>query len=264
MKRSLTFIIIAMAALLTNAQDLYIGSFFVTTPEQEALLGDGKDKWTTRRQTVYDMFKYELPDVLGLQSATSSQMTAMRAGMNSGMSGLASYKLAGDILYNNTVELDTCGVVDGMPEGCSCTWAKMRKDGTEFYVYNICFTADSAYVSTNRLRTVSAEMVPTTTPCFVVGNLGMKEGTQPHKRMTAKFPDCFDSATYKSAEYGTVNNFDLENNHSTDRFDFVFASKNVTVSAYGQLQYAYFTSENGTYKRRLPSSHFPVMAKVKM
>ena len=44
MKRSLTFIIISMMAFCAFAQDLYIGSFYVTTPSEESQLGDGKDK----------------------------------------------------------------------------------------------------------------------------------------------------------------------------------------------------------------------------
>ena len=68
-----------------------------------------------------------------------------------------------------------------------------------------------------------------------------------------------------SAEYGTKNNFDLAANHGTERYDFIFASKTITVKAYGQLQSAYFTQESdGTYKRRQLSTHFPVMAKVKL
>ena len=84
--------------------------------------------------------------------------------------------------------------------------------------------------------------------------------------MTGKFNDCYTKAPIVSAEYGTVNNFDLENNHGSNRYDFVTANKKVTtVKAYGQLQYGYFTKESdGSYKRRLPSTHFPVMAKVKL
>ena len=98
----------------------------------------------------------------------------------------------------------------------------------------------------------------------MVGYLGVNETKQPYTRLTAKFNDSYTKASVKSAEYGTVNNFDLENNHGSNRYDFVLTSKNVTVKAYGQLQYGYFTAESGSYKRRLPSTHFPVMVKAKM
>ena len=55
----------------------------------------------------------------------------------------------------------------------------------------------------------------------------------------------------------------LENNHESSRYDFVFASRSITIKAYGQLQNGYFTAESGSHKRRLPSTHFPVMVKAK-
>ena len=258
MKKTISFIIIFLMATRTFAQDLYIGSYYVTSTEEEKLYGDGKDKWSTRMPIIVDMFKYEQPDVLGLQSLTASQLSALTT-------RLSSYQRAGDILYNNTCELDTCGLVEGLPTDCTCSWAKLRKEEKDFYVFNMYFTPDSAQASVNHLRTTITAMELGNAPVFVVGYLGVNETKQPYTRLTAKFNDCYAKATVKSAEYGTVNNFDLENNHGSNRFDFVLASKNVTnVTAYGQLQYAYFTSESGSYKRRLPSTHFPVMVKLKM
>ena len=265
MKRSFTLIIISLMTFCAAAQDLYIGSFYVTTTAEESTFGDGKDKWTTRKSVICDMFRYEKPDVLGLQGGTSSQITGIKSGINTGMSSLMSYRLAGDILYNNTCELDTCGTVEDMPEGCTCSWAKLRKDEKEFYVFNICFTPDGAYESANRLRSATAAINSGNLKCFVVGYLGDTVSSQAYKRITAKYNDTYTKAPIISAEYGTVNNFDLENNHEADRYDFVFASKSgITIKAYGQLQYGYFTSESDGYKRRLPSTHFPVMVKLAM
>ena len=153
MKRSITSVIIILMAACAFAQDLYIGSFYVTTTDEEKLYGDGKNRWTTRKSHICNMFKYEMPDVLGLQSATESQLTSIKTGMNSGMTGLASYNLAGGILYNNTCQLDTCGTIDGLPDSCTCWWAKLRKEETDFYVFNIYFTPDSAQQAVNHLRT---------------------------------------------------------------------------------------------------------------
>lgn len=264
MKRSITSVIIILMAACAFAQDLYIGSFYVTTTDEEKLYGDGKNRWTTRKSHICNMFKYEMPDVLGLQSATEGQLTSIKTGMNSGMTGLASYNLACGILYNNTCQLDTCGTIDGLPDSCTCSWAKLRKEETDFYVFNIYFTPDSAQQAVNHLRTSITAMELGNAPIFIVGYLGVNETKTAYTRMTGRYPDSYIKATYKSAEYGTVNNFDLENNHGSNRYDFVFVSKNITVKAYGQLQSAYFSSDSGAYTRRLPSTHFPVMAKVKM
>jgi endonuclease/exonuclease/phosphatase family metal-dependent hydrolase len=257
MKKTISLIILTLMTACALAQDLYIGSYYVTSTDEEKLYGDGKDKWTTRMPVIVDMFKYEQPDILGLQSLTTNQLVALAA-------RLTNFQRAGDILYNNTCELDTCGTVEGFPTDCTCSWAKLRKEEKDFLVFNIFFTPDSAQAAVNHLRTSISAMNQDNLPVFVVGNLGVNETKQPYSRLIARYNDCYTKATVKSAEYGTVNNFDLENNHDSNRYDFVFASKNVTVKAYGQLQYAYFTSESGSYKRRLPSTHFPVMAKVKM
>ncbi|MBO4841509.1 MAG: hypothetical protein J5524_10495 [Bacteroidaceae bacterium] len=261
MRKTLTIIILFLMTYCAYAQNLYIGSFYVTSADEEKLYGDGGDKWTNRMTPICDLFNYEQPDVLGLQSFTESQLSQITRRMTG-------YSVAGDILYKSSLQLDSCGTVSEMPEGSICSWVRLQKDDKAFYVFNICFSTElSVSVSSaSRVRTAITEINPDNLPCFVVGYLGVSESKAPYSRFTVKFNDCFKQAPVVSAEYGTINNFDLEANHGTDRFDFVFASKNnVTVKAYGQLQSAYFTQESGGgYKRRLLSTHFPVMAKVSL
>ncbi len=263
MKKIILLSIISLTALCTKSQDLYIGSFYVTTPSEEALCGDGGDKWANRQPVIYEMFRFEEPDVLGLQSLTSAQLQSITSRMKE-------YSAAGNILYGKTVSLTGSGVLsqdDGMPEESTCSWVRLQKDGKPFYVFNVCLSADTsiAYTSVNCLRQAIDSINTDGLPCFITGNLGSDETKTPYTRLKQKYNDCYTKAPIRSAEYGTVNNFDLGANHGTARYDFVFASTNVTVKAYGQLQYGYFTKESdGTYKRRLPSTHFPVMAKVKL
>jgi len=241
------------------AQNLYVGSFYVTSTDEESLYGDGGDKWAKRLPVIADMFNFEQPDVLGLQSLTGVQLNALSKRMTN-------YNAAGDILYNkNTLQLDTTNVVADMPEGSTCSWARLQKDGRAFYVFNICFSTDQTVASSSatRVRTAIGAINTENLPCFVVGYLGVNETKTAYSRLIAKYNDSFTNAPVVSAEYGTVSGFDLAANHGTERFDFVFCPKNATIQAYGQLQYGYFTKESdGTYKRRLPSVHFPVMAKV--
>ncbi len=257
MKNTAFIIVSLLMALSASAQDLCIGSFYVTSTDEESLLGDGGDKWAKRLPVIGDMFNFEQPDVLGLQSVTEAQLSQI-------VNRLTQHKAAGDILYSQTLELDTCGLVADMPEGSTCSWARLRKDGRPFYVFNMCLPTSlmEALTSANRVRTAAEEINSEGLPCFVVGFLGVNETKMPYTRLSAKFNDCYKSPVV-SAEYGTKNDFNLAANHGTERYDFVFASKDVTLRAYGQLQYGYFTKEaDGTYKRRLPSAHFPVMAKV--
>lgn len=259
MKKILSFIIISMMAICAFAEDLYIGSFYVTTAEEEKTLGDGNDRWANRRQLVCDMFNFEMPDVLGIQSFTSVQLSFMNSRMKN------YFNKTEDIFYNKkTVELDTCNVVEELPEGCTCSWAKLRKGEKAFYVFNMCLTPESSTTAANKILTAARTINTEKLPCFIVGYLGTNETKLAYSRMTNLYNDCYTKSPSVSAEYGTVNNFDLEANHSSERLDFVFASKNnVTPVAYGQLQYGYYTQEaDSSYKRRLLSAHYPVMAKV--
>ena len=243
------------------SQDLYIGSFYVTTTDEEKLYGDGGDKWANRLPVICDMFNFEQPDVLGLQSLTANQLSNINVRTKS------SYVMAGNILCNKTLEVLANGDVDEMPEGSTCSWVKLQKEESSFYVFNICFSTDNttATSSATRIREAISEINTESLPCFIVGYLGVNASKSAYTRLNSKYPDSYTKASVISAEYGTVNNFDLAANHGTDRFDFVFTSSNVTIKAYGQLQYGYFTKESdGSYKRRLPSTHFPVMAKVKL
>ena len=260
MKKALSIIILSLMAYYTYAQNLYVGSFYVTSTEEEKLYGDGGDKWASRLIPICDLFNYEQPDVLGLQSLTESQLSQISKRMTG-------YRATGDILYKSSLQLDSCGTVSEMPDGSTCSWVCLQKDGKAFFVFNICFSTELsvAVSSATRVRTAVGDINSGNLPCFVVGYLGVSDSKTAYSRFTTRFYDCFKQAPVVSAEYGTVNNFDLEANHGADRFDFVFASKNVSIKAYGQLQSAYYSQQSdGSYKRRLLSTHFPVMAKVSL
>lgn len=260
MKKTITYIILSLMVLCATAQELYIGSFYVTTTDEEKLLGDGSDKWANRMPVICDMLSFEQPDVVGLQSLTTSQLTSIVSRMKS------THAPAGDILYNKSaLTLLDKGAIEDMPEGSTCTWAKLQKGERAFCVFNVCFSADASADGTSATRLISAiaEVNTESLPCFVVGNTGSSEGSTVYTRINFRYPDSYTKAAVISAEYGTVNNFDLAANHGSERYDFVFVPRTATVQAYGQLQYGYYTQNtDGTYKRRLPSAHFPVMAKV--
>ena len=74
MKKISLFIFLFMVTFCAYAQNLYIGSFYVTSTTEESLYGDGNDKWAKRMPVISDMFNFEQPDVLGLQSLTEAQL----------------------------------------------------------------------------------------------------------------------------------------------------------------------------------------------
>lgn len=259
MKRNVLFFIISLIACCAQGQELYIGSYNITSTDEESLIGDGNNKWGNRMPVICDMLNFEEPDVIGLQSLTESQLTSVAR-------RLTNYSQAGYILFNKkALELLSEGTVDNLLEGNSCNWAKLQKGETAFYVFNVSFSTNATEASSSLTRVLTAigEVNTESLPCFVVGNIGTDETTTIYTRLNARYPDCYTKAETVSAEYGTFSGFDLAANHGSARFDFVFASKNVSVKAYGQLQYGYLSKESdGSYKRRHPSAHFPVMAKV--
>lgn len=258
MRKTLSFITIFMMAFCAFAQDLYIGSFYVTTPDEEKLYGDGGDKWATRRTYICDLFNFEQPDVLGLQSATESQVSFINQRMTS-------HNATGNIIYKKELELVSNGAIEEMPEGSTCSWVKLKKGDSAFYVFNVSFSTDATLGNTSAIKVIAAveELNTEGLPYVVLGYLGGNEKKAAYTKLNTYYYDCYRRAPIISAEYGTVNNFDLAANHSTERFDVIFTSRDVTTKAYGQLQSAYLTKEtDGSYKRRQFSTHFPVMAKV--
>ena len=183
----------------TFAQNLFIGSFYVTTTDEEKLYGDGGDKWATRRNIICDMFNFEQPDVVGLQSVTEAQISNLTIRMST-------YKAAKDILYSKTLELEDSGQVSEMPEGSTCFWAKLKKEGKTFYVFNVCFSTDSSIASASTTRILAAvdEINTETLPYFVVGNLGDNDKKTPYSRLSTRYQDCYKKAPVVSAEYGTL------------------------------------------------------------
>ena len=128
MKKTLTYLIISMIAFCAYAQDLYIGSYYATSSSEENLYGDGNNKWQTRANVIRNMFNFENPDVLGLQSLTTSESSLLDKLMTN-------HLLVNDILYHKDLQVDTCGVLEGLPEGCTCSWAKFQKEEKAFYVF---------------------------------------------------------------------------------------------------------------------------------
>lgn len=244
---------------LCEAQNLCVGSVYVGTPDEEKLLGDGGDVSSARLPVLGNMLAFEEPDVVGLQSLTTSQQSTIRR-------YISGYKAAGDILYGSLCTLDTCGVVEGLPEGSTCSWAKLRKEEHDFYVFNMCFSSEASVAtsSTTQLITLIRGINEENLPMVLVGYLGVPETKTAYSRLNGRYYDCYTKASVISAEYGTKNDFDLEANHGTERYDFIFVSRTgFNIDSYGQLQYGYFTKESdGTYKRRLPSPHFPILAKL--
>ena len=165
MKRTISFFIISLMAFCVYAQNLYIGTCYVTTVEEDSISSDKGDKWTNRVSVLCDMFKFEQPDVLGLQAYNSTQLAQIKQ-------RVSTHSAAGDILYNRTkIQMDNCGVVDNLREGCSCSWAKLKIEERYFYVFNFSFTtsttdaASSATVVRSAVTNINTESLPV----FVIG-----------------------------------------------------------------------------------------------
>ena len=263
MKRKITTLIVCLllSVLCTKAQELYIGSLYVTTPTEETQYGDGNDVWANRLPVICDMFNFEQADVLGLQALTADQLTALTQGMSP-------YLSTGNILYNNTLQLLESGNVSDLSAAGTCNWAKLKKEGTAFYVFNMFLNTTSSSEANTLVSQILQAVAQVNTgnlPCFIIGDMGLDATSQAYSTLAAQYSDCFTKARIVSAELGTKNDFDINACHGSERYDFIFAPQSSSVTSYGQLQYGYFTKEaDESYKRRSPSTHYPVMAKVNL
>lgn len=284
MKRMILTLAVALGAFAAHAQQLYIGSYNVTSTAEEGSYGDGNDKWANRMPVICDMFNFEQADVVGMQSMDKDQYADLR----SGMAGYQTVGVGADdgeeaglfapIFCNSaTVELlesghfwlsdtpDKASKFSGAANSQVCTWAKLRKGQSAFYVFNVCLdtNADIAKASASLVLGRMQEMNGDGLPCFLTASIGADEQSEVYAQLAAQLADAYASAGVVSAEYGTLNAFNLASNHGTSRYDFVFAgTSGINVDSYGQLQYGYFTTSGGNATRRLPSAHFPVMAKA--
>ena len=243
--------------------------------------GDGPNYWKHRTQFVAEVMRKNMPEVIGLQEATRSQLDDLAAflpeyaeigiGRDDGKAG-GEYSA---ILYKKSVlqstESGTFWLSD-TPEVAGsrtwnhvcprvCTWSHFKHlpSGQTFYVFNTHWDHES-----NEARTKSVGLLAGRIehrkhpgdPFLITGDFNCGEQSAPiqalRKRLTLR--DSFRMVHPKEAKVGTFHAW--SGRMDGDKIDYVWMDPTLTALEAEIIH----TQRDG----RFPSDHFPVRAKIQL
>lgn len=169
-----------------------------------------------------------------------------------------------------------------------CTWGRFtRQTATSdeaFYFFNlhmdhvgVVARREAAKLIVRKIREIAQGA-----PVVVTGDFNVDQTDEIYTIFTHSglLKDSYNVARLRFAENGTFNSFDPDL-FTESRIDHVFVSPEVQVDAYGMLTNGYWVPDTdsqqqikapnapqeisfSTYKRRLPSDHYPVFVRLSM
>lgn len=239
---------------------------------------DGENHWTARRELLFDVVREQEADLAGLQEALDFQVDEILAAAPAYAAlgvGRDDGRRAGEyaaILFKKdrlrVAESGTFWLSDtpGTPGSRSwgnnitriCTWARfIDRDGRAFWLYNVHLdhqSQPSRERSAVLLRQrIDARAFPAE-PVLVTGDFNAGETNPALATLrSAGFLDTFRVLHPDERVAGTFNGFKADN-QSGDKIDYVLTQPGSEVLRADIIR----TSREG----RLPSDHFPVVARV--
>ena len=195
---------------------------------------------------------------------------------------------SGNFWLSESPEVPVKGWDAALPRICS--WAEFRlvENGDIFWFFNTHFDHIGVEARQNSAELIIAKIkeLAGDRKAILTGDLNTDQNSDPYKLILASglFDDAYDMADVRYILNGTFNNFNLANK-TEERIDHIFLPKGMKVTRYGVLTDYYLapsiaeaskegavgaTNTTGvaniseTYASRLPSDHYPVVAKIKM
>ena len=166
-----------------------------------------------------------------------------------------------------------------------CTWGKFKdlQSGRKFYFFNLHMDhvgrvarREGAHLVVSKIREIAGKK-----PVVLTGDFNVDQTDEIYSIFTESgiLKDSYAAAPVRFAENGTFNDFKPQLKTSS-RIDHVFVSPSIHVEGYGVLTDSYWTPRTdsantqkaadapqeisfGTYTRRNPSDHYPVMVRIK-
>ncbi len=166
-----------------------------------------------------------------------------------------------------------------------CTWGKFKDLRTKkkFYFFNLHMDHVGRVARREAARLVVSKIreIADKKPVVLTGDFNVDQTDEIYRIFTDSgiLKDSYTVAPVRFAENGTFNDFKPQLKTSS-RIDHVFVSPSVHVEAYGVLTDSYWTPNTdssitqkaadapqeisfGTYTRRNPSDHYPVMVRIR-
>jgi endonuclease/exonuclease/phosphatase family metal-dependent hydrolase len=246
---------------------------------------DGDNRWTARREMLFDVLREGDADVVGLQEALAFQIDEIVAALpqyavvgvgrdDAGRAGEFSAILfkkdrfriadAGTFWFSDTPEVPASKSW-GNNITRICTWARfIDRDGRGFYHFNLHLdhqSQPSRERSTVLLRLRIAGRAFPADPVVVTGDFNVGESNPALAALVAKddpkapFVDTYRVLHPDETVVGTFTGFTFGNT-AGDKIDYVLVAPGTEVLSADIIR----TSRNDRY----PSDHFPVVARVRL
>jgi endonuclease/exonuclease/phosphatase family metal-dependent hydrolase len=240
---------------------------------------DGPNAWPLRREAVKALIRYHEFDLVGTQEGLADQIDDLAAmtefayvgvgrddGRRAGEFAAIFYRKSrftveqhGDFWLSETPDKPGKGW-DARCCNRQASWARLRdrRTGVRFYVFSVHFDhegavarRESAHLMVRKMRALAGRY-----PLICLGDFNATPESEPIAIMTAAYRDAFTISTQPPyGPAGTFNDFKIDM-EPTRRIDYLFVNSRVKVHKYATL-----TDSIGA---RLPSDHFPVLARVSL
>jgi endonuclease/exonuclease/phosphatase family metal-dependent hydrolase len=241
---------------------------------------DGENRWTNRREFLFDVVRQADADVIGLQEALDGQIREIAAAVPGyavvGVGrddGRTRGEYAAILFRTSRLHVSDSGTfwLSDTPEQVAsrtwgntvtriCTWARfVDRDGRAFWHYNVHLDHQSQ-PSRERSTALLAERIAarrsTDEPAVITGDFNAGEDNPALTTLrSAGFGDTFRVLHPDANQVGTFTGFDLEST-AGPKIDYVLVPAGSEVLDAAILR----TSRDGRY----PSDHFPVTARVRL
>ena len=274
------------------AVELTIASYNIRCyTESDVRNGNG---WERRLPILCHLIQYHDFDIIGAQEVVDNQLSDMLmhldrydyvgvsrdGGAKEGEASPIFYKREKfELLQSGNFWLSETPEVPGKAWDAAyartCSWAefKLIENGDIFWFFNTHLDHIGVEARQKGAELIIAKIkeLAGSRKAILTGDLNTNQSSEPYKLILASglFDDAYDSADIRYILNGTFNNFNIANK-TEERIDHIFPSKGINVSRYGVLSDYYLappTAEAGTtetYTPRLPSDHYPVVAKIRM
>ena len=302
MRKTILSLLLLVAAVAANAQNLFVGSYNIRYRNQGD--ADRGNAWEQRCPRVCGIINFEQPDIFGAQEVLYPQLKDMLRTLDGyGYIGVGrdDGKQGGEyaaIFYKKDhirpirhsqfwLSQDTTRPNLGWDAACIriCTWGEFEDTRTRlrFFYFNlhmdhigIVARRESAKLVVRKIKEIAGNA-----PVVLTGDFNVDQHNEIYDIFTQSgiLKDSYTAARLRYAENGTFSDYNSDV-HTDSRIDHVFVSPGISVDNYAMLTDCYWTKPDSTYTRkasdapdeidfrpavrRLPSDHYPVFVKLKV